>query len=327
MAHQIEQFEDGTSAFASARIAAWHQLGTITENAMTAEEALEIAQLDSEVIVSEEPVSIEINGQKLVVDDKFMTYRNHPKKGLTALGVVGSRYVPIQNQDAFGFLNNLVDESGAIFETAGAIKEGRRVFMSIRMPETMSLASGADSAKMYIMATNSHDGSSSFTVAVTPVRVVCTNTVNMALKSAHSKINLRHTNSAQGKIAQAKQVLGLVHNYEIEFAAEVQKLTDQVFNDRQFEKLVEDLFPISDDSTLALTTKRTNQRETLLDLWTAPTQQIVAGTKWAAYNAVVEYADWFSPVRGKNPAENRAKRILTGELDGLKNKALTLLNA
>jgi len=324
MAHQLEQFEDGTTAFAS-REEAWHKLGTITKRAFTAEEALELAQLDSEVIVSENPVGAVVDGQVLTVEDKFITYRNHPKTGMSALGVVGSRYVPIQNKDAFSFLNNLVDQSGAIFETAGSIKGGRQVFMAVQMPEELKLANGIDTHKMFIMATNSHDGSQSFTVAVTPIRVVCTNTVRLGLAQAVSKINLRHTASATGKVAQAKEVLGLVYDYQDAFSQEVDRLIDQDFTDTQFEKLVNDLFPISEDFKASGITKMTNKRDDLLSLWTAPTQKNIAGTKWAAYNAVAEYADWFSPVRGSNRDQARAERILTGATDDLKAKALTLL--
>lgn len=324
MAHQLETFEDGKVAFVS-REEAWHQLGTITKKAFTAEEALEIAQLDSQVIVSQNPVQVVVDGEILTIEDKFATYREHAKYGRKGLGVVGSRYVPIQNADAFSFLNNLVDQSGAIFETAGSIRGGRQVFMSLQMPQEMKLANGIDAHKMFIMATNSHDGSQSFNIAVTPVRVVCTNTVRMGLRNAVSKISLRHTASATGKVAQAKEVLGLVHAYQDEFAQEVDRLVDQTFTDIQFEKLVSDLFPITDDFQASGITKTNNKRDELLSLWTAPTQANIAGTKWAAYNAVAEYADWFAPVRGKNPDKARAERILMGTTDELKEKALTLL--
>lgn len=325
MSHNIETFEDGTSAFVSARIPAWHKLGVVTNNALTAEQALEIAQLDSIVTVSENPVGAVVDGKVISVADKFITYRNHPKTGITGLGVVGKRYVPIQNKDAFSFLTNLVDESGAIFETAGSINDGRQVFMTLKMPQTMQIANKADSSNLYIVAVNSHDGSKSFKVLVTPVRVVCTNTVNMALKSAVREFSLRHTQSAQGKVQQARQTLDLVYKYADEFEKKVAELIDQSYTDSQFEKLVETLLPLDADASQVGTTKVTNKRNELLGLWKAETQANIANTKWAAYNAVVEYADWFSPVRGDDRDTARAKRIVTGSLDGFKNKALTLL--
>lgn len=325
MSANLETFEDGTVAFASAREVAWHKLGTITDGAMTAEEALELAQLDWQVKVSENPVSAFINGETVPAAGKFLTYRDHPKKGLTGFGVVGSRYVPIQNADAFSFLNHLVDESGAVFETAGAIGDGRQVFMSMKMPNSVTLNGGADVVDMYLMATNSHDGSKSFTAAVTPIRPVCTNTVALALSSAVSKVNLRHTIGAQAKVAQARELLGIVFEYQDAFQLQVEAMLDASYTDSEFERLVERIFPETPSGSKIGETKVNNKRDALLNLWKAPTQAFVGNTKWAAYNAVAEYADWFSPVRGEDKVAIRAERIVTGAGDELKNKAFALL--
>ena len=327
MAHNLETFEDGSVAFASAREIAWHKLGTVTAGAMTAEEALDIAQLNSVVKVSENPVTVNIDGLTYQLPNKFITYRDHPKKGITPYGVVGNRYTPIQNHEAFSFLNHLVDESGAIFETAGSIGDGRQVFVSIKMPDSVKLSGNADLIDMYIMATNSHDGSKSFTAAVTPIRPVCTNTVAMALKSAKSKVTLKHTVGATHKVQQARELLGLVFEYQTEFQEEVERLLDESFTNSQFEQLVERIFPYTkgEDTSKRGVTKIDMKRDALLELWTAPTQKVVANTKWAAYNAVVEYADWVLPVRGANAEVARAERIVTGGVDFLKNRALSLL--
>lgn len=324
--HNLETFADGTVAFASAREVAWHKLGTVTEDAMTAEEALDKAQLNSVVKVSDNPVTVEIAGQKLTIPNKFVTYREHAKTGITPLGVVGNRYVPIQNAEAFSFLNYLVDESGAIFETAGSINNGRQVFMSIKMPESMTF-NGADAVDMYIVATNSHDGSKSFTAAVTPIRPVCTNTINLALRAAKSKVTLRHTVGATQKVQQARELLGIVFKYQDAFQEQVNELIDQTMTNSQFDQFVERMFPYSkaEDTSARGITKVNIKREALQELWVAPTQKVVANTKWAAYNAVAEYADWILPVRGENSEKARAQRIVTGGVDFLKNRALQLL--
>lgn len=324
MAHNIETFADGTAAFASSREVAWHQLGTVTENAMTAEEALEMAQLNWQVKVSEETISTEIDGQIIKLDGKYLTYRDHPKTGISALGVVGNRYTPIQNLEAFSFLNHLADETGAVFETAGSLKGGRQVFMSMKMPFGLTL-NGADAHDMYIFATNSHDGSIAFTAAVTPIRVVCTNTVNMALRAAKSKATFKHTRNAVEKVQQARELLGLTFKYQEAFEQEVQSLLDQAMTDAQFEKFVEQMFPYrkGDDTSKRGVTKVDNKRNDVLGLWKAPTQLNIANTKWAAYNAVTEYADWFMPVRGDD--EDRAERIVSGGADYVKDKAYALL--
>ena len=112
MAHAIEEYTDGTAAFFTAREVAWHKLGTVTDNALTAEDALKTAYLDWEVFKSELPVQTVVpafSGQAMETikfDDKYMTYRYHPKtQKADALGVVGNRYTPVQNADAFSLLN------------------------------------------------------------------------------------------------------------------------------------------------------------------------------------------------------------------------------
>ena len=327
MAHNIEQFADGSSAFFSNREVAWHKLGTVTDGAQTAQDALEIAQLDSVVKVSENFISTTVDGQSITLPDRFLTYRNHPKKGLTALGVVGSRYTPIQNSEAFEFLNHIADESGAVFETAGSLGNGERVFMSMKMPETMKLANGQDTVDSYIMATNSHDGTTAFTVAVTPVRVVCTNTVRLALAQAQATIKLRHTFGATAKVQQARETLGLVWKYQEAFQQEVENLISQSFSNSDFKQFVDKLIPTPrEDATQRVKNYADQTRADLLGLWMAPTQDNVRNTKWAAYNAVAEYEDWAKPVRGgEDKSILRAERIVNGGSETLKQKAQLLL--
>jgi phage/plasmid-like protein (TIGR03299 family) len=328
MASNIEQFADGSSAFFSAREVAWHKLGTVTEGALNAEDALKTAQLDSVVKVSEEPIFTKVDGQEIQLDKKFLTYRNHPKKGLTALGVVGTRYTPIQNLEAFEFLNHIADETGAVFETAGSLGNGERVFMTMKFPESMALASGQDVIDNYIMAVNSHDGSSAFIVAVTPIRAVCTNTVRLALAQAKSKISLKHTAGATAKVQQARETLGVVFKYQEAFEAEVEAMLSIKVSDAQYKKFVEAVIP--EPKKKEATERQLNsiekKRGELMALWNAPTQQNVAGTAWAAYNAVAEWADWVKPIRGGDDKDDlRSERMLFGGAEKLKGRAQLLL--
>jgi len=329
MAHNIEAFSDGTSAFFSNREVAWHKLGEITPNALTSQDALKTAQLNWPVKVSEEPIRTTVDGNTVVLQNKFLTYRNHPKAGLTALGVVGNRYTPIQNLEAFDFLNHIADESGAVFETAGSLREGSRVFMTMKFPDSMKLANGQDVIDNYIMAVNSHDGSSAFTVAVTPIRAVCTNTVRLALASAKSKISLKHTSGATAKVQQARETLGIVFKYQEAFEKEVEQLLSEKFTDAQYKKFIETLVPEPRGEMSARAENSFEQkRGELLALWKAPTQSNVANTKWAAYNAVAEWSDWAKPVRSKDGKDEiRAERLILGGGQKLKNRAQTLLSA
>lgn len=327
MTAEIETFADGRAAFFSARTPAWHRLGTVTPDALTAQDALVTAMLDWDVELHQVSTLImDDEGVHTVeVPNRFATVRRHPATGeYDALGVVGPSYTPVQNRDAFAVLDNIVDESGAHFDTAGSLKRGRNVFMSMKMPDTMQFSNG-DEVDLYLLATNSHDGSSSFTLAVTPVRVVCQNTLTLGLAQARRTFSLRHTSGIHGRVQQAREALALTWQYRDEFADEVERLIAADFTARQFESLVGALFPKQNDTKYSAT-RAANELEALMGLWNAPTQENIKGTKWAAYNAVVEYADWFAPVRGKKDADvRRAERTLTGAADDLKQRALSLL--
>jgi phage/plasmid-like protein (TIGR03299 family) len=336
MSHNLEQFEDGTSAFFSAREVAWHKLGTVTDGALTAEDALKTAQLDWQVFKSEEPVSTMVpmfgesameqgSMEEIIYPDKFMTYRYHPKtKKANTLGVVGNRYTPVQNLEAFDFLNHVADESGAVFETAGSIDNGRKVFMTMKMPDSLQIG-GIDPVDLYLMAWNTHDGSTSFHVLVTPIRVVCQNTLTAAIGSAKSSYSLRHTPKVGGKIQAARETLGITFKYTQSFEAMANDLLSQKMTDKEFHSLVENVFPIDDPESPRAVTMAETSRGILNGLWKAPTQSNIFGTKWAAYNAFTEYADWAKPVRDANPDTARAIRIVTGAGDNFKNKILNLL--
>jgi phage/plasmid-like protein (TIGR03299 family) len=331
MAHNLEVFADGTAAFFTNREVAWHRLGTVTDGALTADEALRIAQLDWTVSKSSQNVQVPVltaNGITVLdVADRYATYRDHPKLGMQALGIVGKQYQVVQNSEAFEFLNHVADESGAVFETAGSMNGGRQVFMSMKMPEGVVLADGQDTVDMYIMATNSHDGSKAFTAAVTPIRPVCANTVRLALKSARSSWYIRHTQNVQGRIQQAREALGLAFSYREAFQAEVDSLAVQAFTDAEFDAFIESLVVDKRNKT---DRQRNNEQQVMAEmrgLWNAPTQDGIRYTKWGAFNTVVEWIDWAKPVKAKGGDEGivRAERIMSGALDGFKDRAYSLL--
>jgi phage/plasmid-like protein (TIGR03299 family) len=217
------------------------------------------------------------------------------------------------------------DESGAVFETAGSIDNGRKVFMTMKLPNGLNIG-GVDAIDMYLMAWNTHDGSSSFSVAVTPIRVVCQNTLTAALRAAKSKFSVRHTASSSGKIQAAREALGITFKYAEEFEREAESLLSQSMTDKEFAKMVEMAIPLNDPESPRAVTMAEQARGTLMALWKAPTQLNVANTKWAAYNTFAEYSDWAKPVRSKDGDVARAERIVNGSGDRFKNKMLALLN-
>jgi phage/plasmid-like protein (TIGR03299 family) len=308
------------------------RLGVTTLGVSSVEEALEMSNLNWQVKKSTEPVrSTVITNEgtyEVPFADKFITYRQMPEQAPEALGVVGKSYEVIQNSEAFSFLNYLADDSGAEFASAGSLRGGRQVFVNMKMPSSLKFAGDSDAVDMYLMVTTSHDGTKAFTACVTPIRLVCTNQIRFALRSAKSHFTLRHTKTSNGKISEAHAALGLVRVYEDAFQNAVNELIDQEMNKSQFENFVDTLIPDRFKSTSQeVTNSVTNAKNDLMNLWEAPTQKIVGNTKWAAYNAVAEYADWFKPVRTNGSEEiARAERIVMGGSDHLKNRAYALLS-
>lgn len=314
MAHELEVHEDGTAAFFSARTPGWHRLGITTPDALTAEDAIKTAQLDWTVYKTEDPISAPVmtdEGITLVThESRFLTYRKHPKTGeYDALGVVGSQYEPIQNADAFAFLNTLTDEAGAVFETAGSLNRGRKVFMSMKMPDSMMIG-GQDKVDLYLLAWNTHDGTSAFNVIATPIRVVCQNTLTAGIHSAKSSWSIRHVSTATQQVQQARDTMGLTFKFAAEFQTAMDKMIEATMTEMEFSEFVDLIVPLTDDMTDRQAANVKDTRSQITAAWDLPTQDGIRGTRWAAYNSVTEWADWFKPVRGDDD-DARASRILT----------------
>jgi phage/plasmid-like protein (TIGR03299 family) len=211
MAHEIETHGNRAAAV-FARQDAWHRLGTTLTDVFTAEEAMRIGHLGGWDVRKTPLHTTEISAEgvtTLEVPGHFATVRTNPFTGaVEPLGVVGRGYRPIQNEEHCEVLNQLVDDSAAIFDTAGSLRGGRQVFVSLRLPETMRIG-GTDQVDVNIVALNSHDGTSAFRLLVTPVRVVCANTQAAALANHSASISVRHTASAKGRVAAARDALGL----------------------------------------------------------------------------------------------------------------------
>lgn len=327
MPHDIEIHADGTASFASARIDAWHRLGTIARDAMTAEEAMNLAYLSGWDVRKLPLTTTEVTEQgvtSIELPDQFATVRTNPKtNGTEYLGVVGANYTPVQNEQHCELLNTLVDESGAHFETAGSLKGGRQVFVTMRLPQTMRIAD-TDAVDLYIAGCNSHDGSSAFRLLVTPTRIVCANTQAMALHNARTSYSIRHTAGAKGRISQARKALGLVWRYAEEFERAAERMINETLTIGAFEKVCRELWPIEANPSTRTKNNHDRRTATLRYLFTeADTQASIRGTAWAGLQAVGEYLDHYAPA--KTP-EARAHRVLTsGDLTNLKQRAFELL--
>ncbi len=295
MAHELETWSDGTASFVSAREHAWHRLGTVLPAEFDAAQAMAYAKLGGwnvrTMALQTAPVLSDdgVFGA-LPVPDQFATVRTNPVSGsVDVLGVVGRGYTVIQNEEHADLLNRVVDESGgAQFETAGSLRGGRSVFLSMKLPRTMNIG-GIDPVDLYLIALNSHDGTSAFRLLVSPVRVVCANTQALALRRAQSSFSIRHTSGAKGNIAQAREALGLTFKYAEVFEREAEQMIQASLTDAQFARIIGKLWTTESESKRSATITA-NRADVLTGLFAdAPTNANIRGTRWACYQAVTEY--------------------------------------
>lgn len=330
MSHDIETFDDGTAAFFSARQDAWHRLGTVTTECLSADEVMRVAHLGGWNVRLLPLTATEItdNGvTTLDVPRHFATVRTHPHTSKPdVLAVVGNDYRVVQNEQHCELLNLLVDEAGAHFETAGSLRNGREVFVTMKLPRTVRLAD-TDDIDLYLAAMSSHDGTKPWRVIVTPTRIVCANTQRIALRTARASYTIKHTAAARSKIAQARTALGIVWNYCDEFEKAAEQLIQQTLTDGEFQKIIDQLWPYDPDNEgKRARGNRQRRTDTLHHLFTdADTNQGIRETRWAGLQAITEYLDHHAPATS---AEVRAHRVLTSEtLAAKKQTAYELLAA
>jgi phage/plasmid-like protein (TIGR03299 family) len=322
LSHQLEQHGNQTS-FVSARLDAWHRLGTVLPDVFDAQTALDTAHLSGWNVHKEEMTTV----GGIIVPEKFANVRTNPYTGdAEVLGVSGTQYVPVQNEEHVELLNTLVDESGAIFETAGSLNGGKDVFVTMKLPETMKIG-GVDEVEVNIAALNNHSGDKAFRLLTTPVRIVCANTQKAAIRNAWSNFNIHHTKSATGRIEEARQALGLTFKYVDDFEAEAEKMIQETMKEAEFAKLMDELVGVPNLEKNDRTTKSTLQaREDLLYCFAdSPTSKGIRNTKWGAYQAVTEWTDHMYPVRGDDKDIKRALRTASGGNDKMKLQAWNLL--
>lgn len=302
-------------------VPAWHGEGVVLDTAgdlgIRVPVALEKSGLDWSV--EKVPIFAQ-DGQ--VIERNYGVQRDKDQK---ILGVVGSTWQPVQNQAGFKLIDDLLEESDAFIEAAGALDGGRKVWILAHMPADLFIA--GEEVKSYILFTNGHDGRTAVTAAMTDVRVVCQNTLELATSIADAMdtpriIRVRHTVNAPDRISQAKALLGLRSRYAEEMAKQGEWLVDQTMSDGQFAEFLESLMPITEEQVgkPADTMMRKRRDEVMGVYFDAPTQTGIKGTRWGAYNAVVEYADYRRSFKDTN---TQAKAQFTTQ--PVKQRALQLL--
>ena len=273
------------------------------------------ANLDYTVV--KKPLQAVINGKRRIdVPDYFATVRTDTQE---ALGIVGSRYSPVQNREAFSFFDSLVGNDEAIYETAGVLNRGERIWIMARLPGYIKLL-GKDIVSKYLLLYNSHDGSSMIRAKLTPIRVVCNNTLSVALSGMEQEVRIKHTPAALEKIEEAHKLLGLSNSVYDLLESIFKRMSLTKVSDKQLLRYVEALIPDNPESDSKIRTE--NIRRTILNLHeVVEDAKVIRGTAFGAYNAVTEYTDHMTATKDPN---RRLNSIWFGGSERLKVKAFQL---
>jgi phage/plasmid-like protein (TIGR03299 family) len=336
MSHNIH-FNQQTQkhSFFSVKEKPWHGLGQIVEGYPTSAEALKFAGLDYSVekrnLFTYDSENQNANADtdliipEIEVPNYYATVRSDND---TVLGVVGKDYEVVQNVDAFSFFDSIVGGHGIQYETAGALGKGERIFITAKLPEYIRVGKN-DLISQYLFLTTSHDGFGSITAALTPVRIVCQNTLNAALRNQSNAIKIRHTANAKERLEQAHRLMGITN--------EMSSLFEQIFNhwskvritDDELKRLIqlamvpnkEVLDNLQSDQQDGLSTCFKNICDNTFEYaMSSPSQQYetTEGTLFGAYNSVTGY---FQNVRNYKDDEAKLKSILLGGVAQVRTQA------
>ena len=282
----------------------WHGLGIQVQEAPESKDALRLAGLDWKVYQREvyTDSGIKIEGYRANV-------RNTDNK---VLGVVTERYKIVQNEEAFSFTDALLGE-GVRYETAGSLQEGKKVWLLARLPKEYIIS--GEQISPYLVFSNSHDGSAAVRVAVTPIRVVCNNTLNLALSTAKRSWAMVHTGNIKGKIHEAQETLFMAETYMGKLGKEIEELKRQRITERQVKEYIEILLPLEKTTSLTAAKNVKKLRDDLrARYYDAPDLQDVGGNNaYRFINAVSDFATHNEPLRRTaNYKENLFMRTMDG---------------
>ena len=301
MAHMIME----NDSLFSVRQVPWHGIGTIVEDAPTSGDALRIAGLDWNV--EQTPVftneGIEIPGYKA----------NRRSTDGSILGIVSDKYKVVQNTEAFEFTDAIVGETedGVVkYETAGSLCGGKRIWLLAKMP-TKSIV--GDDVEPYMFFSNAHDGTGAIKVGMTGIRIVCMNTLSMALNTAKRSWSAKHVGDMQSKLEEAKYCLQMADKYMANLDIEADKLANKRLYEDQIEEILDEMFPVDDNAS---NRKKNNVLEFRQTFWKAYDMPDIAKFKdsaWKAVNAMSDVVTHSTPKRNTATYnENRWGKLMDG---------------
>ena len=282
------------------RFVPWHGLGTAVEEAPNSKEAIRIAGLDWKV----NSMPIYTNGTEIP------GYRANVRDiDGAVLGVTKSRYQITQNEDAFEFTDSLV--GGEVkYETAGSLAGGKRVFLLAQLPEEKILG---DEIIPYVCFTNGFDGSHPVQVCLTPTRVVCQNTLNLALRDSPRKWSTKHVGDIKGKLEQARETLNLSHKYMKELNETAEQLVDTKISEDEAREVLDKVFVVDEKATERRANNMEEQKNDFMVCMLAPDIAKFKGTAWQMVQAASDYFTHKAPKRNTNTyKEKNFEKVLDG---------------
>lgn len=311
----------------------WHKQGTPLDQVATAEEAIAAAELGWEV----ETVPIyHYNKVGIVQIPNKVAVRRVTDQHV--FSILHPEYVPIQNADAFSFFDSVVGTKAAKYHTAGSLNHGARIWILAKLPGSVKVK--GDQVDKYLLLMNGHDGKLALKMFFTPVRVVCMNTLmaaeERATASRAAMFYSRHTGGIQTRMEFAREILGITNEFYDKFAEQANFLASKQLPAAQVPKLLVAAFGTatsqrpSDIVKLDDFTKRREREMARVADFIENGKGIkdnpaIKGTRWAAYNGIVEYLDYGKKYGGADPDNLRLNNTWFGRGGSIKSKALTYL--
>lgn len=300
----------------------WHRLGKRVPKGVTASQMIQVAGLDWKVELRPARGARQINDKP-----EFSRYEvirlpcSGTKEAEALLGLVSRRYRPLQNVEAFEFFDSIVGQKKAYFETAGALGEGERIWVMAKMPEAMTIVPGDDCLK-YLLLSNTHSGEGSLIVKFTSVRVVCQNTLMMAMGDGQQAYRVRHSRRMQFKLDELAEFLAITQQVFLKAEEWFQHMAKIEMNEDRLEQYFEAVYPLSDAQRKKHETpQRWGFLRGLFEGQDDLQLRGVRGTLWVAYNAVTRFEDYKEPQREELP-DQRLERTWFGSGAEIKLKAL-----
>lgn len=300
------------SMFYAGKEKPWHGFGKQVEKELTSADAIAAAGLDWRV----EKEQMFLKGD-VIVPGAFATVRQDTK---AILGTVGNGYTVLQNRDAFALSDAIVKEKLAIYHTAGALGVGEKIWLLAKLPGHIKVK-GEDVTEKFLLFWNPHTGHGSAQMMITPIRVVCQNTLNAAIRGCDNKVSVRHTANMGDRVAEIRKTLGLVNEFFDQFEQAAQVMAGNKVSLSTFGKFVKKTGLVPDEKELSSRAKNIMEEVSALFDGKGKGSTLIGskGTAWGAYNAIVEYVDY---KRGGD--EDRGNSLLFGSGAKIKQAAFEL---